>query len=193
MISSEQLKGLWVCEWHAVGGLSVRTLADVVERNARSIVREGKPTGHEMLAVFVDREDALEHNRGLKGNWRGEGKVESGNLNVPVRRAASASPPVTGAVLCQSCAVNARRGEEWDPFHYGTRLPCDICGSADGLRALMPPAAAEARCQASSPAGCSVADQPAKHCHECGRLVAKELWRHAPGERPLCPEHQGEG
>ena len=38
-----------------------------------------------------------------------------------------------------------------------------------------------------------VSPPAAKHCHECGRLVTKDRWRHAPGERPLCPEHQGEG
>jgi hypothetical protein len=70
VITSEALKRLWVCEWHPKGGLSVRQLGDVIERNARSIVREGQPTGHEMLAVFVNREDALEHNRGVKGAWK---------------------------------------------------------------------------------------------------------------------------
>ena len=31
-----------------------------------------------------------------------------------------------------------------------------------------------------------------KHCHECGRLVTRDRWRYVPGERPLCPEHEGE-
>ena len=34
---------------------------------------------------------------------------------------------------------------------------------------------------------------PSKNCNVCGRMVEKELWTYIVGERPLCPEHQGEG
>jgi len=56
----------------------------------------------------------------------------------------SESDRPTGSTLCQGCAVNERRGEDWDPFHYGTCRPCDICGKNEGLRALMPNATAVA-------------------------------------------------
>ena len=52
--------------------------------------------------------------------------------------AAKRNPAPACSTMCQGCAVTWRRGEDWDPFHYGTRLPCDICGTTEGLRALMP-------------------------------------------------------
>ena len=75
-LSSEALKRLWVCEWHPCAGLGVISLGDVVERNSRSIMRKGKGTGHEVLAVFASMDDALDHNRMLKSFWREAGRGE---------------------------------------------------------------------------------------------------------------------
>lgn len=77
-----EVSGMWVCEVHAKGALSIKTLADVLERNVRHATQRLGPTGWEIIGQFPSFSEAQEFNRAIKQVRRGQATLISSGQEV---------------------------------------------------------------------------------------------------------------